>query len=67
MTNRAKICTYLLFYAYVGRGIHQVRMLVFDNYQTCPVPLKKGIFGWKYTQYMYIVFALFYRGGVAES
>ena len=30
--------TGLLFYAYVG--IHQVRTLVFDNYQTCTVPLK---------------------------
>ena len=27
----------LLFYAYVE--IHQVRRLVFDNYQQCPVPL----------------------------
>ena len=29
--------TDLLFYTYVG--IHQVRIVVFDNYQTCPVPL----------------------------
>ena len=26
-----------VFYAHVG--IHQVRILVFANYQTCPVPL----------------------------
>ena len=37
MTNWVKIFTDLLFYAYVG--IHQVRILVFDNYQRCPVPL----------------------------
>ena len=38
MTNVAQIFTGLLIYAYVG--IHQVRRLVFDNYQTCSVPLK---------------------------
>ena len=37
MTNWAQMSTVLLCYAYVGR--HQVRILVFDNYQTCPVPL----------------------------
>ena len=31
--------TDLLFYAYMYVGIHQVRTLVFDNYQRCPVPL----------------------------
>ena len=25
-------------------GIHQVRTLVFDNYQTCPVPLKQATY-----------------------
>ena len=30
--------TGLLFCAYVG--IHQVRTLVFDNYQRCPMPLR---------------------------
>ena len=38
MTNLAKILTGLLFYAY--DGIHQLRRLVFDNYQTCTFPLK---------------------------
>ena len=38
MTNWVQIFTGLLFYAYVG--IHQVRILAFDNYQMCPVPLK---------------------------
>ena len=40
MTNLhvAQIFTGLLFFAYVG--IHQVRRLVFDNYQTCTFPLK---------------------------
>ena len=33
----AKIFIGLVFYAHVG--IHQVRILVFDNYQRCPVPL----------------------------
>ena len=37
MTNWVQIFTDLLFYAYVG--IHKVRVLVFDNYQRCPVPL----------------------------
>ena len=37
ITNYVKIFTDLLFYAYVG--IHQVRIMVFDNFQTCPVPL----------------------------
>ena len=32
--------TGLLFYAYVG--VHQVRILVFDNYQRCPVSLRVG-------------------------
>ena len=31
----AQMFTAVLFYAYVG--IHQVRILVFDNYQTCLV------------------------------
>ena len=35
MTNWAKIFTGLVFYAYVG--IHQVRNMVFDNYQRCLV------------------------------
>ena len=38
MTNWAKIVTDFLFYAY-GIGLHQVRILVFDNYQAYPVPL----------------------------
>ena len=38
MINLAQISTGLLFYAY--DEIHQVRTLVFDNYQTCTVPLK---------------------------
>ena len=37
MTNRVPIFTDLLTYAYAK--IHQVRTLVFDNYQRCPVPL----------------------------
>ena len=37
MTNRVQIVTDLLFYAYVG--IHLVRILVLDNYQTCPASL----------------------------
>ena len=37
MTNWVKTSTDLLFNAYVG--IHQVRILVFDNYQRCPLPL----------------------------
>ena len=37
MAHRVKIFTDLLFYAYVG--LPQVRILVFDNYQKCPVPL----------------------------
>ena len=41
MQNLARIFTGLLFYAYVG--IHQVRILVFDNCQICLVPLKEGI------------------------
>ena len=36
-TDWVQIFTDLLFYAYVG--IHKVRVLVFDNYQRCPVPL----------------------------
>ena len=36
MNNWAKIFTGLLFCAYVG--IHQVRILVLDYYQRCPVP-----------------------------
>ena len=40
-TNWAKMFVVLLFYAYVG--IHQVRKLVFDNYQRCPVPLKEHV------------------------
>ena len=38
MTNWAQIFTGLLFYCY--DGVHQVRRLVFDNYQTCTFPLK---------------------------
>ena len=38
MTNWAQIFTGLLFYGY--DGIHQVRRLVFDNYQMCTFPLK---------------------------
>ena len=37
MTNWVQIFTDFLFYEFVG--IHQVRILVFDNYQMCPVPL----------------------------
>ena len=33
--------TDLLFYAY--HGIHQVKKLVFENYQMCPLPLNKEI------------------------
>ena len=33
----SKKCSQILFYAYVV--IHQVIILVFDNYQRCPVPL----------------------------
>ena len=40
MTNWAQIFTGLLFYAY--DGIHQVRRLVFDNYQTCTVPFNNN-------------------------
>ena len=36
MTNVVQIFTDLLCFAY--DGIHQVRKLVFDNYQTCPMP-----------------------------
>ena len=32
-------------YAYNYVGIHQVRILVFDKYQTCPVPLSCEISG----------------------
>ena len=39
MTNFAQMFTGLLFCAYVG--IHQVRRLVFDNYQTCTLPLSR--------------------------
>ena len=35
-TDWAQICTGWLFYVYVE--IHQVRRLVFDNYQLCPLP-----------------------------
>ena len=42
MTNWAQIATDLLFYAYVGSTKSEVRILVFDNYQTCPVPLGEG-------------------------
>ena len=41
-TNWVKILTDLIFYAYVG--IHQVRILVFDNYQRCWVPHKTFLF-----------------------
>ena len=44
MPNWAQICTGLIFYAYAYVGIHQVRILVFDNYLTCPVPLTNGQF-----------------------
>ena len=37
MSKLVKIFTGLWFYAYVWK--HQVRILVFDNYQTCSVPL----------------------------
>ena len=37
MTNCAQIFTELLFYGYVR--IHQVRILIFNNYQMYPVPL----------------------------
>ena len=37
MTNSCQLFTDLLFYADVG--IYQVRILVFDNYQRCPVLL----------------------------
>ena len=36
MTNWVQIFSGLLFYTYVE--IHQMRRLVFDNYQRCPVP-----------------------------
>ena len=38
MTNLAQIFTGLLLYAYVG--IHQMRQLIFDNYQRWTFPLK---------------------------
>ena len=38
-----QVFTGLLFYAYMYVVIHQVRMLVFDNYQTCPVSLSSSI------------------------
>ena len=41
MANWAQIFISLLFHAYVA--IHQVRILVFDNYQGCPVPLKQSL------------------------
>ena len=37
-TNWVKSFTDLLLFAYVG--IHQVKILVFDNYYRCPMPLK---------------------------
>ena len=43
MTDWAQIFTVLLFYAYMYDGTHQVRTLVFDNYQTCTVPLSHRI------------------------
>ena len=39
MTNWAQMFTGLLFCAYVE--IHQVKILIVDNYQTCPVPLNR--------------------------
>ena len=42
MTDWAQIFTGLLFYAY--DGIHQVRRLVFDNYQTCTFPSSEILF-----------------------
>ena len=39
MTDWAQISTGLLFNAYVE--IHQVRRLVFDNYQQCPLSLSQ--------------------------
>ena len=41
MTNWAKIFTGLLSFAY--DGIHQMRTLVFDNYQTCTVPFNMSV------------------------
>ena len=41
MTNWAQIFTSLLFNAY--DGIHQLRTLVFDDYQTCTVPLRTQV------------------------
>ena len=41
MTDWAQIFTGLLLYAY--DGIHQLRTRVFDNYQTCTVPLIKFV------------------------
>ena len=41
VTNWVQVLTGLLFYAFVG--IQQVRILVFDNYQTSPVPLSLPI------------------------
>ena len=59
MTNWAQIFTGLLFYAY--DGIHQVRTLVFDNYQTCTVPLKNADFQKKKTQKPYSIPTEFFQ------
>ena len=44
MTNSVQIFTGLLFFAYMYVGIHQVRRLVFDNYQRCAF---KGVYIWR--------------------
>ncbi len=54
MTNRAQIVTGLLFDAYVG--IHQVRILVFDDYQkyTLPLSINYMTMSYYWTIYIYI-------------
>ena len=55
--SNSDIFTGLLFYAYVE--IHQVRGLVFDNYQKCTFPLKKGQH--KHEPYGFVTQVNFYR------
>ena len=57
MTNRAQLFTDLVLYADVG--IHQVRRLVFDNYQTFPVPLRE-----KYNNFLKQIYPIRPRFGV---
>ena len=51
MTNWAQIFTGLLFYGY--DGIHQVRRLVFDNYQMVTFPLRQNCQYYQYHNDLY--------------